>query len=106
MHINAAGGKLKAIYFCPHTPTENCECRKPKPGMLLQIQQDFKVKNSEMIYIGDSEKDYSAAKAVGCAFVLVKTGNGAKTLESVKDILVYDNLLAIALDDMFCKETR
>lgn len=97
--INAAGGKLTGIYFCPHTPTENCDCRKPKPGMLLQIQKDFNVKNTDMIYVGDSVKDYEAAKAVGCKFILVKTGNGEKTFEKVYNLISFDNLLAMALGD-------
>ena len=100
MQINAAGGKLKAIYFCPHTPAENCECRKPKPGMLLQIQQDFNVKNTDMIYVGDSVKDYEVAQKIGCKFVLVRTGNGLKTLETVQNINVYDDLLAAAQNEL------
>ncbi|MDP1574302.1 MAG: D-glycero-beta-D-manno-heptose 1,7-bisphosphate 7-phosphatase [Coxiellaceae bacterium] len=106
MQINAAGGKLKAIYFCPHTPTEDCDCRKPRPGMLLQIQKDFNVKNTDMIYIGDSEKDYEAAQAMGCSFILVKTGNGENTSKKIQQVKMFDHLLAAALDDTFCKETQ
>lgn len=46
--------------------------------MLQQIQKDFNVKNNEMIYVGDSVKDFKVAKAVGCEFILVRTGNGKK----------------------------
>lgn len=90
--IASHGGKIEKIYFCPHAPVENCHCRKPKPGMLLQIQKDFNLKSSEMIFIGDSDRDYQAANAVGCEFILVKTGNGMETAKTMKDVKVFDDL--------------
>lgn len=92
MLIKAADGKLTGIYFCPHLPSENCGCRKPQPGMLLQIQQDFGIKNTDMIFIGDSVKDYEAAQKVGCAFMLVKTGNGKDSAVLLKDVPVFEDL--------------
>lgn len=93
--IESHGGKIEKIYFCPHAPIENCDCRKPKPGMLLQIQRDFRLKNSEIIFIGDSDRDYQAAKAVGCEFILVKTGNGARAVQTLKDVKVFDDLASV-----------
>lgn len=94
--ITMAGGKIEKIYFCPHRPDEHCDCRKPKSGMLKQIQCDFKVNSDQMIYIGDSIKDYEAAKTIGCPFFLVRTGNGKKTEQTLKNDLknrIFDNLL-------------
>lgn len=73
--IRAQGGTVEKIYYCPHMPEENCACRKPKPGMLEKIHADFGVPFSEMIFVGDSERDFLAAKAVGCQFAWVRTGN-------------------------------
>ncbi|OGT44901.1 MAG: D-glycero-beta-D-manno-heptose-1,7-bisphosphate 7-phosphatase [Gammaproteobacteria bacterium RIFCSPHIGHO2_12_FULL_38_11] len=95
--VESFGGKITKIYFCPHAPDENCHCRKPKPGMLQQIQKDFTVKNTEMIYVGDSVKDFEVAQAVGCKFILVRTGNGKKTEKQLTKIKlpVFENLLAV-----------
>src|SRR3990167_11541021 len=95
--VEAAGGKIEKIYFCPHLPDENCVCRKPKPGMLQQIQRDFHVPFEEMIVIGDSLRDLQAGKSLGCQLVLVKTGNGKKTalqLDQLINVKVFDDLLA------------
>lgn len=95
--IEAAGGKIEKIYFCPHLPDENCLCRKPKPGMLHQIQRDFQVPFEEMIVIGDSLRDLQAGEVLGCQLVLVKTGNGNKTLlqlGSSCSVKIYDDLFA------------
>ena len=84
--VEALGGTIKKIYFCPHHPDENCHCRKPKPGMLQQIMQDFSVTADQMIFIGDSERDYDAACAVGCRFMLVETGNGGKFQKTLGNV--------------------
>lgn len=91
--ITAAGGKIEKIYFCPHTPSENCDCRKPKTGLLEQIKKDFPNDFANAIYIGDSEKDYLAAQKMQCEFILVKTGNGLRTLEHHNHLRVFDDLL-------------
>lgn len=94
--IESCGGKIEKIYFCPHRPDEHCLCRKPQPGMLRDIQRDFQVKNDEMIYVGDSVKDYEAAEIIKCPFFLVKTGNGSKTILELKNksVSVFDDLRA------------
>lgn len=92
--IESFGGKIEKIYFCPHAPDDHCNCRKPKPGMLLQIQQDFQVKASEMMLIGDSLRDYEAAYTVRCPFILVKTGNGEHTIQTVPHVMAFDDLHA------------
>ena len=60
------------VYFCPHTPSENCECRKPKPGLILQAVTDFQIDLSESYMIGDSETDIQAARNAGCKGILLK----------------------------------
>lgn len=66
-----AGGRIDAIYYCPHHWDEHCECRKPKPGMLFQAQRDFNLDLSRTPFVGDDERDGQAANAAGCPSVLV-----------------------------------
>ena len=83
------------IEFCPHAPDANCNCRKPKTGMLDNILEKFKMKPQNVVMVGDTISDYRAAKAAGISFILVKTGKGERTLATGQlpaDIAVYDNL--------------
>ena len=82
------------FFICPHEPEDNCECRKPKPGLLLQAARHFNVDPTEMLVIGDSMRDIVAAKACGAAAILVKTGKGVETLKQAEniDVPVYANL--------------
>ena len=79
--LAAVGGCVEEIFFCPHHPDENCECRKPKPGMLRAIQEKYHLSLAETYYVGDSFADVGAARAVGCKLLLVMTGNGRVTLQ-------------------------
>jgi len=93
--LAAIGGRIDGLYFCPHTPEDHCECRKPKPGMLLEAAQDFNADLKQAYFIGDSIRDIQAAQAVGCLPVLVKTGNGEKTLaanRTLRNVPVYQDL--------------
>ena len=69
--VEQSGGRIDAIYFCPHDWDEGCECRKPKPGMLFQAQHDFNLDLSRTVFIGDDERDAQAAEAAGCIPALV-----------------------------------
>jgi D-glycero-D-manno-heptose 1,7-bisphosphate phosphatase len=69
--VIAAGGHIDAIYHCPHNWNGDCECRKPKPGMLFQAQRDFHLDLSRTFFIGDDERDGQAADAAGCLSMLV-----------------------------------
>lgn len=75
-----AGGRLDAVFFCPHTADSSCECRKPKPGMLMEIGKRFNTELTGVPCIGDSLRDLQAAEAVGAQPMLVLTGKGEKTL--------------------------
>lgn len=75
------GGSIEAIFFCPHHPNDQCECRKPKTGMLHEIQDNYNLDFTDVFLIGDSECDMIAALNVGCKPLLV-TGNGQKTISA------------------------
>jgi D-glycero-D-manno-heptose 1,7-bisphosphate phosphatase len=73
------GGRLDAIFFCPHAADSTCTCRKPKPGMFQQIAERFNVDLKGAPVVGDSLRDLQAGMALGCAPYLVLTGKGRKT---------------------------
>jgi len=96
--LDRIGGQLECLVFCPHGPNDGCACRKPKPGLLLQIKERLGVELENVPVIGDSMRDIVSAKAVGAHPILVKTGKGQKTLEQysseLSDIPVLPNLAA------------
>jgi D-glycero-D-manno-heptose 1,7-bisphosphate phosphatase len=63
--IEKRGGRIDAIYYCPHRPDEKCKCRKPKPGMVLKAVKDLKIDLSRSYLVGDSRKDVELAQSVG-----------------------------------------
>ena len=77
--LGQVGGRLDAIFFCPHTADSTCDCRKPKPGMFLQIAERFNAEMKGVPVVGDSLRDLQAGVAVGCRPYLVLTGKGSKT---------------------------
>ncbi|MCL4747810.1 MAG: D-glycero-beta-D-manno-heptose 1,7-bisphosphate 7-phosphatase [Burkholderiaceae bacterium] len=77
-----AGGRLDAVFFCPHTEQEHCNCRKPRPGMIEDILRRFQAEPNEVTMVGDSLRDLQAASAMRCKPVLVLTGKGRKTLKA------------------------
>ncbi len=78
--VHQAGGRIDAIFFCPHAADAGCGCRKPRPGMLHEIAERLNVDLGAVPMVGDSRKDIEAAAAAGARPVLVLTGNGRKTL--------------------------
>lgn len=95
--VEESGGFIDGIFYCPHTPEENCQCRKPGVGLLKQIESEFACSLAGASFVGDSYKDIQAALAFGCAPILVRTGKGAETekriqLEKLPGIPVYDDL--------------
>ena len=94
-----AGGVIDGIWFCPHTAADGCDCRKPLPGMVLDILSRFNAEAADTWLVGDSLRDLQAIAAVGGKPALVLTGKGKKTLAAEGDSLpentqVFDNLLA------------
>jgi len=66
-----SGGRIDAIYYCPHHWNDGCECRKPRPGMLFRAQRDYHLDLTKTLFVGDDERDSQAAKAAGCPFAMV-----------------------------------
>lgn len=92
-----AGGSIDAVFFCPHSPDENCECRKPKPGLLRDVSERLHVPLDRVPMIGDSLRDLQAAEAVGAQPILVRTGKGRATEAALPvnhDYPIYDDLAA------------
>jgi D-glycero-D-manno-heptose 1,7-bisphosphate phosphatase len=75
--IEASGGRIDAIYYCPHRPDEKCECRKPKPGMVLKAVKDLKIDLARSYFVGDSEKDVELAQslAIKCIRITERTSH-------------------------------
>ena len=78
--LTLAGGRIDAVFYCPHTADARCDCRKPKPGMLVEIGRRFNIELTGVPCIGDGLRDLQAAEAVGAQPMLVLTGKGEKTL--------------------------
>jgi len=74
-----AGGRIEAVFFCPHPADAGCACRKPKPGLFEEISQRYHLNMHGVPTIGDSLRDLVAAQAVGARAMLVLTGKGEKT---------------------------
>jgi D-glycero-D-manno-heptose 1,7-bisphosphate phosphatase len=94
----ACGAHIDAIFFCPHATEDNCDCRKPKPGMLEQIAAHYAADLAGIWFVGDTGGDLQAALAVDCQPVLVKTGKGERTLAKPlpPGTRVFDDLAAVA----------
>lgn len=95
------GGKFAHIAFCPHGPDDHCDCRKPLPGLIFQIEQALSVSADGCWMVGDSIRDLEAGVAAGCKPALVRTGKGAKSEAKLADAglsnaLVFDDLSAFA----------
>lgn len=92
------GGRLDAVFFCPHAADSTCDCRKPKPGLLRQIQARFNVDLAGVPIVGDSLRDLQAGVALGCAPYLVLTGKGEKTRDENElpaDTQIFPDLAAV-----------
>jgi D-glycero-D-manno-heptose 1,7-bisphosphate phosphatase len=102
------GGEIAAIFYCPHAPEDQCKCRKPLPGMLDAVEAEFNTSVESCYFVGDSLRDLQAGVIKGCKPLLVRTGNGPKTLAQLADstlqtdspiltpnqVQVFDNLAA------------
>lgn len=98
--VRARGGEIAGIFICPHLPDANCDCRKPRPGLIDQAVAALGLSAQAAPLVGDSLRDLQAAQTRGCAPVLVKTGKGARTLSelsqhpSLSEVPVFVNLAA------------
>ncbi|MFT5721022.1 MAG: D-glycero-D-manno-heptose 1,7-bisphosphate phosphatase [Motiliproteus sp.] len=97
--IEAAGGTLDGIFFCPHTPEQQCSCRKPLAGLIHQAEQALGISAKGAILVGDSLRDIQAGQAAECVPLLVKTGKGAKTLRKglgLEGVAIFADLADVA----------
>jgi D-glycero-D-manno-heptose 1,7-bisphosphate phosphatase len=97
--LGQVGGRIDAFFFCPHAADSECECRKPKPGMVIEIAHRFNVSLDEVYMVGDALRDLQAAAAAGAKPVLVLTGKGKKTQKEGKlppGTAVFPDLAAFA----------
>jgi len=96
--IRENGGEIDGVYMCPHTPEDECECRKPKPGLLLQAAEELSLDLSRSWMIGDAWSDVLAGQAAGLhGMILVKTGRGGEELlqtqpKDLRSFLVFEGL--------------
>ena len=83
--LEAVGGTIAGIYYCPHTPDDDCNCRKPRPGLMDRIKNDFDISLAGIPFIGDKVADIELARRVGARPILVLTGYGQATLASLNE---------------------
>ncbi|WP_353571382.1 D-glycero-beta-D-manno-heptose 1,7-bisphosphate 7-phosphatase, partial [Candidatus Albibeggiatoa sp. nov. BB20] len=92
------GANIEAIFFCPHVHEDECNCRKPRPGMFHQIANRLGTSLTNVPAVGDSLRDLQAAIAAGAKPILVLTGKGRRTLQDLTefgDVPVYDDLASV-----------
>ena len=102
--MQAQGARLDAVFFCPHTPEDHCECRKPLPGMMLEIGRRYGMDLRQVPVAADTLRDLQAAHAAGCEPHLVRTGRAAGLDEAqveqwqqkVPGVRVHADLAALA----------
>jgi len=102
-HVQQHGGKIQSILFCPHHPDDYCDCRKPLTGMYDELASRLNLNFGNVFSVGDSIRDLQAAKSAGARPVLVKTGNGKKSLKKInaklpelKEAFIFENLAEFA----------
>jgi D-glycero-D-manno-heptose 1,7-bisphosphate phosphatase len=97
--LSQVGGRVDALFYCPHTADSSCECRKPKPGMLVEIGQRFGIDLTGVPCVGDSVRDLQCAAAVDAQPILVLSGKGEKTLREgnfPKNTVIFPDLAFVA----------
>lgn len=82
--VERAGGRIEAIYCCPHRPDESCDCRKPEPGLLQRAISEMGVDPAHSFLIGDSASDVLAGRRAGCQTCFVRSGRGDVELDELR----------------------
>jgi len=99
--LASLGGRIDAIYFCPHGPDDDCHCRKPKAGMLRDLAKRLNINLEGVPAVGDSLRDLQAAQSVFARPILVRTGKGLKTERELRgrdgldDCEIFDDLTTV-----------
>jgi len=97
--LRERGVSLDVLDYCPHHPDEGCDCRKPRPGMLIRTMQALGVDPEETLFVGDAIRDVEAALAAGCRPVLVRSAGGAAVEAEARQLgvdWIEDDLAAVA----------
>lgn len=98
--IKSGGGEIKDIFFCPHTPEEGCDCRKPEPGLIYQAQKKYQIDLPASIMVGDNAKDIECARRAGCGLsVLVKSENFSNAERFLSERKIFPDYVALDLYD-------
>ena len=98
--IESHGGCITDIFFCPHTPKEQCDCRKPRIGLIRRAVEKYGLEVDQSVMVGDSVKDIECARNAGCGRrILVKTGNGLSALKQLQDRRIHIDFVAQDLYD-------
>lgn len=109
--IRSEGGRIDAIYMCPHTPSDGCYCRKPEPGMFFRAAEEMGIDLASSIMIGDALTDLIAAGRAGIkTTALVRTGRGSEQSglllpEDMQSFRIFDTL-EDALENLLCFECK
>lgn len=104
--ISQSGGRIDRVFMCPHAPPQGCDCRKPRPGLIMQAASELSIDLSRSFMIGDALSDIQAGQNAGIPCrILVRTGRGEKQLllpeaQSLKPLLIY-NRLEDAVRDLY-----
>ena len=102
--VGQVGGRIDAVFYCPHTADDHCDCRKPKAGMIEEIGRRFSVDLNGVPAVGDSLRDLQAYAMVNCQPILVRTGNGGKTLAAAQLPDNKENAKAIPVNTWICAD--
>jgi len=106
-HLAQFGGVVDAIFFCPHTPKDDCNCRKPKPGLYNDISERLRIPLNKVYCVGDKMTDIKAIQSAGGKPVLVRTGKGQTEIDNglvPAGIPIYDNLASFVDEKVILKK--
>ncbi|MBO8131122.1 MAG: D-glycero-beta-D-manno-heptose 1,7-bisphosphate 7-phosphatase [Candidatus Marinimicrobia bacterium] len=101
-YLYKEGIKIDGIYYCPHHPEENCDCRKPNIGNIDRAIKDFNIDPLKSYFVGDSKRDIEAGKRAGCKTIMLLSGERIKEPEEIKSWnikpdYIEENLLTAAM---------
>ena len=92
--VQANGGEIKDIFYCPHIPEDGCDCRKPNPGLIYRAKKRYRIDLETSVMVGDSVKDIECARNAGCGTaILVKTGNGITAEKILKEKMIHPDVV-------------
>lgn len=105
-HLAQYGGIIDAIFFCPHLPKDECNCRKPKPGLYNEVSERLRMSLNKVYCVGDKMTDVKAAQSAGAKPVLVRTGKGQNEIDEglvPKGIPIYADLASFVNEMVIAK---